>query len=656
MNKIIAILLSFAVISITGCNQGGGTTVAGAAPSVSALSLSTTQITVNSDNSNSATITATVLDSSNAAMEAVTVNFSSTGGQLSTASAVTNALGQAQILFSSGSLDPSNKTVTITAAVGAATSTIPIQVTGSTVAYTILPTTLNIGQSSDNATVTVVATNAGGVPVAGTTVALGMTGTGTATLTSASGTTLADGTFTTTITATATATAGVVTLTAFALGASASQDYTVAGAGSAFQITAPVTNPTSIAINASLPVDVDATTVATNVVFVTSHGTWGATGSNIITVAGGGTATANISATTGGTASIMVFDEADTSISDSMTVYVTNSVVSGTDTIAVSATPTTVPISSGGILYTSAIIAVVEDEFNQPVSNAAVVFNLSNVTGGGESINPPFALTGLDGVATTTFTSGSLGTDSGGIDLTATLYDAANAFVADDTIPLVMNSLPGSVVIGTSTAIASDPTDTFYILPMAVQVANSAGGPVAGAVVTLRVWPKSFITGQMGNVPTCGPAPSGTFPNEDINRSLVLDAGEDLFYDEAVEGDLNLDGDTNDFYGYDENIDGIDHNGDTDTVDQLGDGLITPHNSAGGTVPQTVTTDANGIATFELTYLKSYSRWIEDEITATTTVTGTETAGTLTMVLGYAETDCEALGPSPFNPTPWDPI
>lgn len=603
MNKIIAILLSFAVISITGCNQGGGTTVAGAAPSVSALSLSTTQITVNSDSSDSATVTATVLDSSNAAMEGVTVNFSSSGGQLSAASAVTNSSGQAEVLFSSGTIDPSNQTATITAVVGTVSSLIPIQITGSTVTITTPATTLSIGGTPTD--ITVLAANAGGIPVAGSAVTLTMSGTGTATLASATGTTNASGEFVTTIDGN---TAGTVTLTASALGATASTIYTIDLAGSAFQITAPTVDPATMDIGGTLDIVVNAPASA-NVTFVTSHGTWVSSGTIITTTAGMGTVTETLTAATGGTASINVFDDSvPSSLTDSHIVHVVNSTVNATDKITVSASPITVPTSSGDATYISTITATVEDNTGQPVSSAAVVFSLSNTVGGGEFVSPSFALTGLDGVATATFTSGSISTTGQGVTVTATLYDSSNANVDTATTDILITNDPGSVVIGTSTEIISDTTNTYYILPMAVQVANSGGGPAAGAVVSLKIWPKNYQTGAYGGSP-CGAGVTGTFINEDDDRDLTLDTGEDT----------------------------------------SGDGELTPHNSAGGTIPGTVTTDENGIATFDLVYLKNYASWIEDEITASTEVSGTETIGTLNMVLPYATDDCEHLPPSPFN-------
>lgn len=607
MNKIIAILLSFAVISITGCNQGGGTTVAGAAPSVSALSLSTTQITVNSDNLDSATITATVLDSNNAIMENVTINFTATSGQLSAASGVTDSSGSTQITFTSGSANPSNQTVTIIASAGTTSATIPIQITGNLVSIFTATTTLTNGGPAEQ--ITVLATDALGNLVANTPVTLTMLGTGTATLSSsASGITDSNGELTLSITGTVD---GTVTLTASALGTTASEVFTVATVAAAFQIIAPTVNPTTTAIGGTLVIDVNVPTVR-NVTFSTSIGTWAGNGLNNWTTNGSGTITGTLNTPSVGTASITVSDDSSPPLTDTLTVNITNSIVSIGDTVTVTATPATIPISSDVADYTSVISAEVTSS-GSPVSDATVIFSLSNIVGGGENVDPSFARTDSNGVATTIFTSGNLGTPGQGVTVTATLYDAANSVIDTSTIDIQISQQPGSVVLGTSTEILSDDTNTYYQLPMAVQVANTSGGPVPGVLVSLKVWPKNYYQGfGYGGTP-CGPiyttSPATAIPNEDTDKDTLLGGSED------INGDLAL----------------------------------TPGNSAGGTIPSTVTTDANGIATFNLTYLKNNASWVENEITATILASGSETTGTLNMVLPYATDDCEHLPPSPFN-------
>ena len=108
---IILIMCAFALI--VSCGPAGGglddeeTTTEETATiepveiaAAASISLTTSQTTVQSDNSDSATITATVLDEDHAVMQGLTVSFSADGGQINASSVDTDENGQAQILFS----------------------------------------------------------------------------------------------------------------------------------------------------------------------------------------------------------------------------------------------------------------------------------------------------------------------------------------------------------------------------------------------------------------------------------------------------------------------------------------------------------------------------------------------------------------------------
>jgi hypothetical protein len=123
--------------------------------------------------------------------------------------------------------------------------------------------------------------------------------------------------------------------------------------------------------------------------------------------------------------------------------------------------------------------------------------------------------------------------------------------------------------------------------------------------VSLSLWPVTYSSGIFIDDDAVIFA---DFPNEDVNRNLILDAGED-----------------NNF-----------------------DGELTPPNSAAGTVPSTVTTDENGVSNFNLVYLKASAVWIRDEIMATTLVLGTETSATMVFRLPYMIGDEDNLPPSPY--------
>jgi pyruvate/2-oxoglutarate dehydrogenase complex dihydrolipoamide acyltransferase (E2) component len=68
-------------------------------------------------------------------------------------------------------------------------------------------------------------------------------------------------------------------------------------------------------------------------------------------------------------------------------------------------------------------------------------------------------------------------------------------------------------------------------------------------------------------------------------------------------------------------------------------GKLTPLNSDGGSVPQSVITDATGSATFNLEYVKDSAIWTIDRIRATAVVQGTEAISTRYLQLIASDTD-----------------
>ena len=82
-------------------------------------------------------------------------------------------------------------------------------------------------------------------------------------------------------------------------------------------------------------------------------------------------------------------------------------------------------------------------------------------------------------------------------------------------------------------------------------------------------------------------------------------------------------------------------------------GFLTPANSDAGSVPATVTTDATGSATFQITYLKAFGWWVQDTLTATVEVSGSETNAVLTWLLDVEEGESSSchLFDSPYGDT-----
>ncbi len=655
---------------------GGGVTAA-------SIKLTTDPISVKSDNSDSSIIIANVLDASNAVVEGITVVFSAGGGQISASSADTDANGKAQITFSSGTLDPSNQVVTITGTVSGLSSQVPIQITGSTL--TLSTDNSNItNDGSTTATLTITAKDAGGKPVYDIPVTLSVSGTGGANLSTYSGNTDSSGELQITVTGTG---PGSLTVTAESLGTKGAQAYTVSSVGALFGITSPTIDPCLLSTNASLLIIVNAPALA-KVKFATTLGSLtegGETGQVIEVAVAGGTASAMFRSSQAGLATIQVFDPDNSSTSDTLEVAITAPFEDASRITLQSSTYVVVP-SSGGISNTATLTATVRTSDLQVVGGAPVAFSIEKPTGGGETVSPVVVYTDESGVATTTFTSGSLpsiepvivsarvvgeGTTGPLTNLlfnnldTDTITRSTGSFtddgfedgeqirvqgsesndgiyiietVAADTITLVAGETlatetAGATVTITAVAVALDPgitigetagsvvigmgtkitvlSPTAYALPMSVLVADSNGNSIAGAVVSLSAWPAQYSSGAWyDDTEKFVPYISGTFENEDLNENTFLDPGED----------------------------------------ENGDGLLTPHNSAAGTLPATVTTDENGVANFDLVYLKAHANWIVDRIRASTVVLGTETTASTSFRLLYAKSEGDAgdLNDSPY--------
>jgi len=592
------------------------------------LSIAADQTSVKSDNSDSATITASVLDSSYVPIEGSTVTFTTTGGTISASTVDTDANGEAEITFSSGTLERKNQTVTITASVTSATGTtskqIPIQVTGTTISVSTDSTNLAIG-GSDTATLTSTVQDASdtGLYDAAATVSVTDSSTGTATLALASTysayTTDANGTLKVNVTGTG---AGSVTVKAEALGATATQAYTVGSTGTVFGISAPTDDPASLSTGQDLTVTVNAPGSITSVQFATTLGDWDNTGEMVRDkTVSGGTVSATLRSANAGVASVQVTDVGNTSTTDTLTVAI-SAPSSEAFQISLQASATVVAPSTGDVKNTITLTATVKNATGEPVGSSAVAFSIQDPTGGGETVSPVIVYTDSYGEASSTFTSGSTSSDAQGVTVKSTVVGSDP--VIDDDIAIVIGGTAGSVTIGRGTTITSVNNNTAYQLPCSVLVSDSNGNPVANTTVSLSLWPTYYATGCWVVDPIteeCGAAdcPVPTYfyyINEDLNRNLILDANEDIG---GNPGD--------------------------------GDGELTPPSSAAGSVPSTVTTDANGVANFNLTYLKTSAAWIETEITASTLVLGTETQSTYTLILPRSADDsCEVMPNSPYNP------
>ena len=234
----------------------------------------------------------------------------------------------------------------------------------------------------------------------------------------------------------------------------------------------------------------------------------------------------------------------------------------------------------------SVIRAVVRDQNNNPVKNRSVAFTLEGAPGG--QINPATAITDSQGLASTVFTADNTtgaGTASN-LNVLATVLNTA---------PVISGNTP--VAVGTRTLffrfgtgnIILEPSNTLFIKEFSVLVTDSSGNPVAGQELNVSVLPVSYDKGYWEAVPDLidfeywnAVVTAADCKSEDVNNNGIMDPGEDF----------------------------------------NGDGQLTPGNVA--SVPRTVQADANGIATFDLTYPRDIAPWTEVLLTVSGFADGTE--------------------------------
>ncbi len=607
MKRLITFsILLLSAIVLPGCGSGGDgdplpvtgpppPTGGGGNSTPSGLSLSLSRSTVRSANLETSVVTATVLDANNAVIKDQLVRFSADGGAISASEVQTDVNGQAKINFSSGP-DNANKIVTISASAGSINRNIPVQIVGSTLEAT---SNISVVPLNGLAQVTVTVRDAAGTAVydAPITANASSTDTGRISVFPSSANTNNNGQSTFSVTG---VNPGTSKLTIQGLGVTQVLTFNIldaVGSSDFFRITAPAEDAISVSTNTPVTIQVSAPLPTTSVIFSTTLGTWDGGTSNVVTKSPvDGAVSAQISSNLAGLASIQILDAGNPLSSDTMTIAFSAAAATASN-ISLQSSATVMPPSSSTNKNEVRLTATVTNSSGQVVGGAPVVFSVDNPTGGGETISPVITYTDSSGQANAVFTSGSLPSNPEGVSVTAKLVQFPDK---KSTVSIIVGGTAGSILIGRSTTIQSISNDTAYSLPMSVLVADSSGGPVTGATVSLSVWPVEYFANDF----------SGFYPNEDVNENLVLDHGED-------------------------------RNGDKE---------LTPPAAAAGNIPSSVTTDSNGLATFNFIYLKQSAANIKVRIRASTRVQGTETLSSTIFILPIAESDVDKIPDPPWAP------
>lgn len=658
-------LLAAALALLAACSDNSGAAATSTTPVAGTIAIGTDKTSILTDNATTATLTATLVDSSNALMSGVDISFSTSSGNLNASSATTDANGQATVTLRSGLANFSNRTALVTASVSGQAASIPILIQGSTLALTLSASSVAVGATTP-VTATATATDAGGLGKSSQTIrfSIGAASTGTGTLSAATLTTNASG-IATPLTFTPTA-AGTVVLTAEwldatgAVTATATQSIDVTATGTSFAITTPAVNPTALstagvqAIAVTVPALIAGTGVfsvrlsATSGSLTASSPPTGPLSSILQTPVSNAVAALYTAPANSGSVTVQVdaLDVSGTTLSSLTRTFVISATAASAAQIFLNASASTISPSSGSTISTLTLEATVRDAFSNAVGGAPVMFGLIGTTGSGETVSPAVVYTNSTdslGIASTTFSAGTLPTLASiyarssivGQVCTGVMPDpiATETNLLCDTTELKVSSKAASITIGFGTTIEDTANSTQYKMPGSVLVVDSNGSAVAGETVTLTVFPARYRNGSIyaiqfwngtafewqcgGPYDTLGNITSFT-DNEDINRNTILDDGT-LAPAEDTTAPMTA--------------------AQTAALAIPDNMLISPAQAAGGAVPMTVTTDSSGSATFYLQYPKSSAWFIEDEVTARVTVSGTESTAKINYTLPMSVSD-----------------
>ncbi len=304
--------------------------------------------------------------------------------------------------------------------------------------------------------------------------------------------------------------------------------------------------------------------------------------------------------------------------------------------VRIQANPTSIPPNaSGSTTNRAGVTATVTDASGNPVAGRQVMFNITADPSNG-SLSAGVATTDTSGIARVEYIAGLNSSPSNGVTIQATVpsvnADIAAALVTNSVAP---NSPPARltvsgnalfITIGISNTIGNVLNDpSTYSKPFSVYVTDASGAAVPNQTVTLSAIPTRYRKGQL-TYPTDGP--TWTF----AAGSPVGCPSEDQFFSDGRRNNGVLDS------GEDTNV----------------NGLLTPGNVA-IVSPASVTTDSAGLATFNLLYGEQYATWVDADVVATAIVSGTESRSTFPFALTGVVDDfsSEAVAPaaahSPFG-------
>lgn len=560
-------------------------------------------------------VTALVKDGANLALPNAKISFAADSGILGSVDSVTDKNGQARALLGTGGAN-GNRSITVTATVGARSGSGTVAVTGSTVEL-LGPSALLQGQGAD---FTVTVRDSARRPVAGAAVSYG-TGAGNSLRVKDGGAAVsnAQGQLLLRLTA---GSLGKDAVSAGALGASAAQAYAVAG--SDLRLSPAISQDASgadvlpeIPTLACQAIDVryDKAGVAQSgsASLATSRGSlFGDSGCSqplppSLTFNNGNLPRSYLQSAHAGVATVTAAVAGGPTAQTRLEFVAP---LSGASTLAVQAEPAVLRASTAASGEQASVIsAVVRDgAANNLVKNAPVLFTIVSDPSGGFLRQAGRVYTGSDGLARAVYVAGPADSGRDGVLIQARIDGAAQA-AASGQVSLTVARQALSIKLGTGNQVREYSASVLQ-KEFAVFVSDSAGNAVPGVAITAAAWPSQYAKGyyvweaDKPEFPDTGvwrlALPHYSCPNEDVLRNGIYDAA------------------------YDRN----------------GNGVLDPG------IPLTVSasgpSDALGMATVTVSYPRNYGSWVQLALTVRGTVSGTEARTTAELPLATLASDFSA--------------
>jgi hypothetical protein len=529
-------------------------------------------------------IRAFVKDANNNALPGTPVSFSTNTGTLASVSTTTDPGGAAAATLFAGA-DKSNRLATITVSAGTITNTLKLPINGTKLTLSG-PSSLILGNSAQ---FDVAVVDSKSNPVAN--VALtGVSSLGN-TLTTSGATTDANGNLRFTYAATK---AGTDNLVFSGVGATVAPPTALVVSGQDFAFTSPAAS-TKVPVNTSQLLTVllrsgGAPQVGAVINFAATGGTLSSTSA---TTNGQGQATVSLTSASAGPVTVQA-TVAGGGATPTITTLPLIVIATVPSKLVLQISPTALPPNLGTSSTNQAkAVAKVTDSVGNPVEGLVVNFTRIADPSGGELLQAS-ATTDASGQATALFKSGAQSTANNGVVIGATVASALNV---TGQANLTVNQSALFIALGTGNVISNLDPQT-YNKDWVTYVTDANGIAVNGVTLTIKAVPISYLVGRLVWSGTVWTYAKGLYEcrNEDSNGNGILDAGED----------------------------------------DNKDAVLWPGNVIAVT-PSTVQT-VNGRSLISLQYGESYAPWVRLLLTASATVSGTESKTTADFVVdGFAD-------------------